>query len=178
MRLRLQQITLAAAGLLPCVLVSALEPDYLSYERPTPDSVLEESGTYGETVDEKPVEPAWKRRLKRHAAGLGAFFWDDATVLLEPRSYYLDRQRSGSADSEAWAGGGAVQYRSGTFRNRLRLGATLYTSQKLYGPADKGGTLLLKPVQNGFTVLGKAYTEAGLTETVDLRLYRQSLNLP
>jgi hypothetical protein len=97
MRLRLQHITLAAAGLLSCAPVSASEPDYLSYERPTPDSVLE---------------------------------------------------------------------------------ATLYTSQKLYGPADKGGTLLLKPVQNGYTVLGESYMEARLTETDDLRLYRQSLNLP
>jgi hypothetical protein len=175
MRLRLQHITLAAVGLLPCLPVSASEPDYLSYERPTPDSVLDESGTYGETAEGK---PAWKRRLKRRATSLGAFFWDDATVLLQPRTYYLDKHRPGSADSEAWAAGGALQYRSGTFRDRLRLGATAYTSRKLYGPADKGGTLLLKPVQNSFSVLGEVYAEATLTPATDLRLYRQSLNLP
>ena len=178
MRLRLQLIALATTGLLSCLPLSASEPDYLSYERPTPDNVLDESGTYGETSQGTSVEPAWKRRLRKRAAGLGDFLWKDATILLKPRSYYLDKQRAGSADSEAWAGGGALQYLSGSFRDRLRLGATAYTSQKLYGPADKDGSLLLKPGQNGFSVLGEAYVEAGLTEPVDLRVYRQSLSLP
>jgi len=178
MRLRLQLFILALTGLSFYPPLPASEPDYLSYERPTPGTVLDESGAFAESPGGQTGEAEWKRRLKQRAANLEEFFWDDATILLQPRTYYLDKRRSGSADSEAWAAGGALQYRSGSFRDRLRLGTTLYTAQKLYGPADKGGTLLLKPVQNGFSVLGEAYAEAGLTETVDLRLYRQSLNLP
>jgi hypothetical protein len=106
------------------------------------------------------------------------FLWQDASLELRPRSYYFDRQRDDAADSQAWALGGALEYDTGWLHDRLKLGATLHTSQKLYGPSDKDGTLLLKSGQNSFTVLGESHLTARLMQQTMLRLYRQDLNLP
>lgn len=74
--------------------------------------------------------------------------------------------------------GAAFSYDSAWWKNRVRIGTTLYTTQKLYGPSDKDGTLLLKPGQKGITVLGKAYLAAKLLDDGMLKLYRQGLYLP
>ena len=58
------------------------------------------------------------------------------------------------------------------------VGAELFTSQKLYGPEDKGGTQLLKPVQQSFTVLGRAYAKLDYKEYISASMYRQYYNLP
>jgi hypothetical protein len=148
--------------------LSATEPDYRSFEKPAPESALDMDGTF--SPEPEPEETT--------VTNFRNFIWDDASLLLAPRSYYMDSQRDHSNDREAWALGGALQYRTGTFRDRFNLGATVYTSQKLYGPSDKDGTLLLKSGQNGFTVLGEAYAEARLFGATGLRIYRQTLNLP
>jgi len=148
--------------------LSASEPDYRSFEEPPPESALDLDSTFT-TKPEPEKTPATEFR---------GFIWDDASLVLQPRSYYLDSQRDNSNDREAWALGGALQYRTGAFRDRFSLGATVYTSQKLYGPSDKDGTLLLKSGQNGFTVLGEAYAEARLFGNNTLNVYRQTLNLP
>jgi hypothetical protein len=167
-------LILATLLLLVAFSASAAEPDYLSYERPVGKSVLETEGSFGEMVTEEGAAPERERRIKR----LFNFLWRDAALTLKPRTYYFDRQRDGEADSQAWAAGGALKYRSGWLRDRLTLGATAYTSQRLYGPDDKDGTLLLKQGQNGFTVLGESHLMARLTDQAMLRLYRQDINLP
>ncbi len=53
--------------------------------------------------------------------------------------------------------GGYAGFKTGYFRDRLAFGATVYTSQKLYGPEDKDGTGLLQTGQEGYTVLGEVY---------------------
>ena len=60
----------------------------------------------------------------------------------------------------------------------MKVRAVGYTSQKLYGPRDKDGTLLLKPKQESFSVLGQANLEARIVEGLKLRLFRQAFNLP
>jgi hypothetical protein len=148
--------------------LSATEPDYRSFEEPAPNSVLDLNGPF------VPVPEPKERPVTR----IRNFLWNDASLLLAPRSYYMDNQRDDSNDREAWALGGALQYRSGSFRERFSLGATVYTSQKLHGPSDKDGTLLLKSGQNGFTVLGEAYAAAQVGDSAELRAWRQTLNLP
>ena len=74
--------------------------------------------------------------------------------------------------------GGSLDYESGWWKDRLKIGAAVYTSQKLYGTQDKDGTLLLKPGQESFTVLGQAYLEGRIAEGINLHLFRQTLNLP
>jgi hypothetical protein len=52
-----------------------------------------------------------------------------------------------------------------------------YTSQPLWAPDDKDGTLLLKPGQEGYTVLGQAYVALKFGEQV-FTGYRQLVNQP
>jgi hypothetical protein len=105
-------------------------------------------------------------------------FFGDAELVLKPRTYYLDRDRDIPPDSVAWALGGSLEFRTGWWADRLRLGATLFTSQKLYGPDDKDGTLLLKPGQEGFTVLGEAYATLRFVGAHGMRVGRQSFDMP
>jgi hypothetical protein len=59
----------------------------------------------------------------------------------------------------------------------LSVGAELYDAEKLEGEDDEPGTGLLLPVQEGYTVLGRAYLalRRGKQEAV---LFRQTLDLP
>jgi hypothetical protein len=107
-----------------------------------------------------------------------AAFWDDSTLVLKPRTYYLHRDRDTKQDNVGWALGGALEYQSGWFRDRLRLSATVYTSQKLYGPSDKDGTLLFKPGPKSFTVLGEANLTWRFAERQGIRVGRQRFELP
>jgi hypothetical protein len=105
-------------------------------------------------------------------------FLRDTRLTLKPRTYYFNRIKDGQADNKAWALGGALEYQSGQWEDRLQAGLTLYTSQKLYGPRDYDGTLLLKPGQQGFEVVGEAYVDIRASEDNHLRLFRQSINVP
>ncbi len=105
-------------------------------------------------------------------------FFGDAELVLKPRTYYLDRDREMDPDTVGWALGGSLEFRSGWWADRLRLGATLYTSQKLYGPSDKDGTQLFKPGPEGFTVLGEAYATLRFAGQHGMRVGRQSFDMP
>lgn len=54
----------------------------------------------------------------------------------------------------------------------------LYTSQPLYAPQDRDGTNLLKPGQEGYTVLGQLYGRVKLFEAHFLNLYRYEYTTP
>ena len=153
----------------------ATGPEYQSHEQPTQESVLELDSTFGEVPD---VERQGRERRRQRRELLKHIFWDDAGLVFSPRTYYLNRQREDNPDSAAWAAGGALAYRTGNYKDRLQLGASLYTSQKLYGPQDKDGTVLLKKRQKSFSVLGEAYARVRLLGTMEFSGYRQQLNLP
>ena len=51
------------------------------------------------------------------------------------------------------------------------MGGVLYTSQPLYAPPDRDGTLLLEEGQNGYTVLGQLYARVKILEESFLNLY-------
>ncbi len=139
-------------------LAQAAGPDYKREESPDVDAVRDARGLLGDGFGQ-PLR--WRSRfpgIKRKLEDLPPF-WRDAQVQLKPRSYYFNRQREDSADSVAWALGGELRAESGWWQNRLRASTSVYISQRLYGPRDKGGTLLLEPIQNSFTVLGQAYIE-------------------
>jgi hypothetical protein len=67
---------------------------------------------------------------------------------------------------------------SGWWQDRVRFGATLSTSQKLYGPSDKDGTQLFKPGPESFSVVSEAYATIRLAGDHGIRIGRQSLDLP
>jgi hypothetical protein len=154
----------------------ASEGDYA--EEPAPGSVEELltpfSGMEKEAVPEPPRFP----ELEKALAPFPPFF-RDTRLAVNLRSYYFCRNYVNNPSSnEAWALGGSITYESGWWRNRLKIGAVGYTSQKLYGPADKDGTLLLRPGQDSFSVLGQAYAQVRLLDGIESRVFRQTFNLP
>ena len=74
--------------------------------------------------------------------------------------------------------GGLSAYRSGWLLDHFSIGAVLYTSQPLYAPDDRDGTLLLKTGQEGYTVLGQIYGRLKLIEDNFINLYRYEYNTP
>lgn len=114
---------------------------------------------------------AWVRETRRKA-------FQDTKWDMQVRSFYLGRDKYDNSESEAWALGGSVGFKTGYFRERFAFGATGYTSQKLYGPEDKDGTLLLAPGQEGYTVLGEVYGEFLLNEDTRLSIGRRGIDTP
>jgi hypothetical protein len=105
-------------------------------------------------------------------------FLEGATLTVKPRVYYLDRDRDTKSDSVGWAAGGAIEFRSGWMADLMQVAATVYTSQVLYGPDRKDGTLLFKPGPESFTALGEANLTVGLGRDNAFRIGRQSFDLP
>jgi outer membrane OprD family porin len=102
----------------------------------------------------------------------------DSEITLKPRVYYYDQEQPNGTIKEAVAGGGSLEYRSGPLFDRFRLGMELFTSQPIYAPEDRDGSLLLKPGQEGYTVLGQAYVAAKLGDTHELTAGRSEYDTP
>lgn len=113
----------------------------------------------------------WVRQTRRKA-------FEDTDWSFQARSYYLGREKYDNTESEAWALGGSAGFKTGYFRDRFAFGATLYGSAPLYAPDEKDGTLLLKPGQEGYAVLGEAYVETLLGEEAKLTIGAQGLDTP
>ncbi len=106
------------------------------------------------------TEPRERRRalipwLQEPLQELPAFF-ADTQLAAHFRSYYLRQDRTNDVLSEAWAMGGSISYRSGWLADLFQVEVEGFTSQPIVAPESKGGTLLLEPVQNGYSVLGIA----------------------
>jgi len=153
------------------------QPEYILDDQPITESSSELQGSLKKAFErfkrKTSVFPAIKSNLETQSP-----FWSDTYFNAKFRSYYLNRNRDQSNDSEAWTYGGALEYKSGLWKDFLQVGATVYTSQKIAGPLDKDGTLLLKPGQHGFVSLGEAYLLGRISEGLELKLFRQTLNLP
>jgi hypothetical protein len=105
-------------------------------------------------------------------------FIRDSRFSAQVRTFYFDRKKFDDSYSEAWTLGGSITYQSGYVADLFRIGAVLYTSQPLYAPDDRDGTLLLKPGQEGYTVLGQAYGEVKFTDRIFGAIGRKEYNTP
>lgn len=94
------------------------------------------------------------------------------------RTYYLDRERFDGRTNEAFAAGGWVGMKTPFFLDRLSFGVTGYTSQRLHGDPDEDGTLLLEPVQAGYSVLGEAFADVRLRDGLHLYAGRKEFDTP
>ena len=159
------------------VLSAAQAAEYIAGEETAPTTVEDAEGPMEKAFSIETPEPSafplLKKRLEKAPP-----FWRDTRLSMQPRVYYFDRHRENVFDSQALAYGGGLAYGSGWWRDRIRLNATVYTSQKAYGPDDKDGTLLLKPGQHGFWTLGVANAELKITGDTIATLYRQTFDLP
>lgn len=106
-----------------------------------------------------------------------AALFDDATVTLHLRNYLFDMSHNGDNNPAAWALGGWAGYQTGWIGDFLQFGAAGYTSQPLWAPSDRAGTLMLLPDGGGITVLGQAYAALRYDGQL-LTLYRQLVNQP
>jgi hypothetical protein len=154
----------------------ASQGDYA--EEPAPPTVEELLTPFSGIGKEKKPKPPRFPELEKLLEPLSPFF-RDTRLAVNLRSYYFNRNYVNDPSAkEAWALGGSVNYESGWWMNRLKIGAVAYTSQKLYGPADRDGTLLLRPDQDSFSVLGQAYASLRLLDGLESRVFRQTFNLP
>ena len=103
---------------------------------------------------------------------------DGAELVLKPRTYYLHRDYDVANNRAGWALGGGLEFRSGWWKDRVRFGATVSTSQKLYGPSDQDGTQLFKPGPESFSVFSEAYATVRLGGDHGVHIGRQSIDLP
>jgi hypothetical protein len=94
------------------------------------------------------------------------------------RSFYFNQDKFNNSRSEAWALGGSLALQSGYLADLVRIGAVAYTSQRLNGPKDRDGTLLLKTGQESYTVLGQIYGEVRFAEELYGAIGRKEYNTP
>lgn len=104
-------------------------------------------------------------------------FWSQAQVKVHLRPYYFRREFGDGPLGQAFAIGNEASYESGWWRDFLRIGASVYTSQRIYGPPDESGTGLLQPGNRSYTVPGKSYAELRY-RNLHLMLFRNLLDLP
>ena len=116
-----------------------------------------------------------------NAAGQVSDAMSDIFRGIEPivhlRTYYWDSQSTSGDKSVAWALGSWAGIRTPWYADAVQAGVIGYTSQRLYGPSNEGGSQLLQPNQSPITVLGQAYGSlrfAGQTFTG----YRQVVDQP
>jgi outer membrane porin, OprD family len=94
------------------------------------------------------------------------------------RTYYFDRHQFDGSNSQAWAAGGWFGLKTGYFLDHIALGATVYTSQPVLAGEDRDGTLLLRPGQHGYTVLGEAYADIRIVNNLNLSIGRKGYDTP
>ena len=170
-------VALGFLNLSPWTSTPVLAQEYIGDTEQTPDSVDQLVTPIESTYREKRSIPRFFPWLREKLKDAPPFF-RDTKLNLNLRTFYFDREKYDKSTSAAWAIGGALDYQSGWFLDHFGIGGVLYTSQPLYGPNDKDGTLLLKEGQDGYTVLGQSY---GLIKLVDdhlIKLYRSSYDTP
>jgi len=158
-------------------ITKSFSAEYINDENTSPKSASDISDPISENFISKPPSKGLFPYIKDNISGLPPFI-SDSHLEINTRSFYFDRSNSDESENVAWALGGSLNYESGRIKDIFSIGAELFTSQKLYGPEDKGGTQLLKPVQESFTVLGRAYAKLDYKEYISASLYRQYFNLP
>lgn len=113
----------------------------------------------------------WREEKRREA-------FADTEFRLHLRTFYLHRDKYDDSVSAAWAGGGWAGFKTGYFLDHIALGLTAYTSQKIDGDDDEDGTLLLKPGQDGYAVLGEAYADIRFDDDIHLYIGRKEFDTP
>ncbi len=140
--------------------------------QPTPGSVASNSTEQGQTPLSDSFDFREFQLATRHKA------LEDTTFEFNIRTFYFSREGFDGARKEAWAIGGWVGMKTGYFLDHFAFGVTGYTSQPLYAPNDRDGTLLLKPGQEGYTVLGEAYAEIRIVDDLILSIGRKAFDTP
>jgi len=144
----------------------------LAVEQVAPTDSALTSVEQGQTPLDEAFEFRQWRLEKRRAA------LKDTKFEFNFRTFYLDRSQFSGAESQAWAIGGWLGVKTGYFLDHIAFGATVYTSNPIYAPDDRDGTLLLAPGQNGYTVLGEFYAELRIVKDVGITVGAKGYDTP
>jgi hypothetical protein len=145
-------------------------PSADSDEAETPDSTEQGQTQITDSFDHRPLEA-----LLHESKLVGL---RDTTFNVQLRTEFLNRDNFDETASETWALGGSAGVKTGYFGDFAALGATGYTSQRLYGPLDKDGAKLLQPEQEQYTVMGELYGQFKLTDEILAVAGRRAFNTP
>jgi len=145
----------------------------LTRDEPSADAEALSSIEEGRTPIEGSYEEWHQWRLEKRTEA-----FKDTKVQFNLRTYYFDRNKFDGTESEAWTIGGWAGLKTGYFFDHLALGVTGYTSQPLYAPDNKDGTLLLKPGQEQYSVLGELYGDIRITDEVNVYAGRKEYDTP
>jgi outer membrane porin, OprD family len=156
----------------------ALAQEEIDAETPTPSTVEQATTPIQQTFTppkqpQKALFPGLRQQLQDTPA-----FLRDAKMDVGVRSFYYDQDNQNGSQAKAWALGSAISFQSGWIEDTLQAGGVFYTSQKLYGPNDKDGSLLLEPQQRGYSVLGQVYGRVKFLDTNFLNLGRYEYDTP
>ncbi|MGI9590428.1 MAG: OprD family outer membrane porin, partial [Myxococcota bacterium] len=165
-------VVLAVAILSSPALAAERELD----EDTPPSSTREIETPIQRVFPEERERPSLFPWVRKHLQKLPPFF-ADTQLEARYRTYYLRKDRVIDELSAAWAMGGSLYYRSGWLKELFQVEVEGFTSQPIYAPEDRGGTLLLAPVQEGYSALGIANGKLRY-QGIALTGYRQYLDLP
>jgi hypothetical protein len=149
---------------------TAQAPSADSDEAETPDSTEQGQTQMTDSFEHRPLQA-----LLHESKLVGL---RDTTFNVELRTEFLNRDNFDESASETWAVGGSAGVKTGYFGDFAALGATGYTSQRLYGPLDKDGAKLLQPEQEQYTVMGELYGQFKLTDEILAVAGRRAFNTP
>src|SRR5205809_2120757 len=155
-------LTLAVTQVPPVLTVTQVAPT---------DSALTSTEQGQTPLDESFDVRQWRLERRRQAL-------KDTKFEFNLRTFYLDRSDFSGAEKQAWAIGGWLGVKTGYFLDQIAFGATVYTSNPIYAPDDRDGTLLLAPGQNGYTVLGEYYAELRIVKDVGITIGAKGYDTP
>lgn len=143
-------------------------PEYLAASREPAEDASELASPFEEITP----QPAGWRLINF----VNEPFLRDSIFSLQPRFFYryLD---DGTGLHDAFAAGGEMSFTTGWWRDILQIGIAGYTTQPVITPHDPGGTTLLRPNGDGFSVLGQSWAKLKL-DPVTVTLFRQEMDLP
>lgn len=104
-------------------------------------------------------------------------FSEERHNLLHLRSFYMDRSIDNLPNGEEWAAGGWLNVVTDFWQDRIKLGITGYTSQKVLADEDGLSTGLLQPGNQSYSALGEAYGSVTLGRGA-VQAGRYLVNLP
>jgi len=164
----------AALGLLAASPVAAQEREL--EQGPAAASIYEIESPLEQAYPEPHVRTPLFPSIQKRIEPLPPFF-SDSKLYLRYRTYYFRRDRTNRLVSEAWAMGGSLYYHSGWLKERFAVELETFTSQPVNASDSRDGTLLLRPGQKGYTVLGVANAKLRHGDFT-LTGFRQKLDLP
>ena len=102
---------------------------------------------------------------------------EERHTLLNLRTFYMDRDLDSQLDARDWAAGGSLTMVTDFWQDRIKLGATGYTSQKIWSDDNTLSTGLLQPDGDSYSSLGEIYANVTL-DKLAVQAGRFLVNMP